>query len=1390
MALTITYPEALPVSARRDDIMAAIRENQVVVVAGETGSGKTTQLPKMLLELGLDAEVKGRDGKPRRLVIGHTQPRRLAARTVAERIAEELGVQIGQEVGFQVRFTGEVSSETRVKLMTDGILLAEIQHDKLLSRYGAIIIDEAHERSLNIDVLLGHLKRILPERPDLKVVITSATIDPDRFARHFGTPASAPGHAPSGTAVPAHADDVAPKDDGVVELPANEIQVRENGTTVTHVRPAPVIEVSGRTFPVEIRYRPLSPDDEDGGDELEPGASGQDRDMVDAVCDAVVELSREADGDILIFFSGEREIRDAAEALRGLTPRHPRLRDAEVLPLFARLSLAEQHAVFRPGAKRRIVLATNVAETSLTVPGIKYVIDTGVARISRYSHRTKVQRLPIEAISQASANQRSGRCGRVSDGIAIRLYSEEDFASRPEFTDPEILRTNLASVILQMSSMGVVAHPADVVNFPFVEPPESRAVNDGITLLRELGAVGEGKRGAITKTGRELSQLPVDVRLGRMILEAGRRECATEVLVLAAGLSLQDPRERPTEESGKRQRAQELHARFVDKDSDFTGYLNLWRYLQEQQEELSSSAFRRLCKSEFINYLRVREWQDLFNQLRQIVKPLRMRVPGREVDPVGKHDAVHQSLLSGLVSHIGLWDERKREYAGARGTRFAIFPGSALFKKKPTWAMAAELVETSRLWARTVASFDPDWVEQVAPHLVKKSFSEPHWSRRQGACLAHEKVTVFGVPVVADRVIQLSRINPRLARELFIRHALVEGDWQTRHAFFARNRDRLKEIDELEARLRRRDLRASDEDLFDFYDARLPQDVTDERSFDAWWKKERSVNGWLLDFDPEELLQADADELDSDAYPRTWNHGSLQLELRYEFDPTGATADGVFVRVPVLFLNQLDTERFRWGVPGLREELVTALIKSLPKAVRKSFVPAPDVARQAVAALAEDADPSTDDLLPALELVLRRLKGLVIPPGSWDLSRIPDHLRPSFEVIGERGKVLGASRDLATLQAKLAGENRRAIAASLGTSAEKLNAAAGKPGAPKHDGGRPGSPAGTGGRGAGNGARGTGGAQGGRDVVQGKPGSGKQATNPWHRTGLTSWPDDLGEHGKLPEKVVTTVKGQQITAYPGLVDRGESVDLTVFRNPAEQAAAHRKGVIRLLQLTVPSPQRYVLDHLNNKEKLAFSQSPHGTVESLIRDCTWAGIDKLLPPVLPMMKSEFTSLFHLVRAEIIDTVFSVASTVEKVLASSVRITNKLSGMSGEALKDTVEDVRSQMRGLVYPGFVASTGYAQLAHLPRYLTAVERRLDKVIAGALTKDLQGLDIIQELEDEYDAALDRTPAGAAHPAKLLPVKWMLEEQRVSLFAQELGTAYSVSPKRIRAAIKEGLTG
>ncbi|MFD0045353.1 ATP-dependent RNA helicase HrpA [Pseudarthrobacter scleromae] len=1328
MTLHIAYPAELPVSERRENLMAAIAAHQVTIIAGETGSGKTTQIPKMCLELGL-----GENG-----LIGHTQPRRLAARTVAERIAEELGVDIGQEVGFQVRFTGEVSRATKVKLMTDGILLAEIQRDKLLRKYNAIIIDEAHERSLNIDFILGYLKRILPQRPDLKVIITSATIDPQRFANHFGT-----------------AD-----------------------------QPAPIVEVSGRTYPVEIRYRPLSQppggaglDDENGSDdELE-----EDRDPLDAVCDAVDELAAEAPGDILVFFSGEREIRDAADALQARIQSNRRLAGTEVLPLFARLSLQEQHKVFHPGNKRRIVLATNVAETSLTVPGIKYVIDTGTARISRYSHRTKVQRLPIERVSQASANQRSGRCGRVSDGIAIRLYSEEDFESRPLYTDPEILRTNLAAVILQMTAMGVARGPKDVENFPFVEPPETRAINDGVTLLRELGALaaarpqngtdGTKSGGGLTAVGQKLAQLPVDPRLGRMIVEAGKRGCVREVMILAAALTIQDPRERPTD---KQQLAAEKHNRFKDENSDFTGFLNLWNYIQEKQQELSSSAFRRMCRAEFINYLRVREWQDLFAQLRQLARPLGISLDNKRLaDPVGNHEGIHISLLSGLLSHIGILDERKREYAGARGSRFAIFPGSALFKKSPTFVMAAELVETSRLWARVAAKFDPVWAEQVAPDLVKRSYSEPHWSTRQGAVMAYEKVTLYGVPIIAQRRINYGRVDPVVARELFIRHALVEGDWKTHHKFFHRNRALLHEVEELEARMRRRDLLVDDETLFEFYDARIGPDVVSERHFDKWWKEARQKNPDLLDYDKSLLLSDDADGLDDSAYPKTWLHKGFELPLSYEFHPVAPgsppnPSDGVTAEVPVLFLNQLDDKAFRWLIPGQRVELVTALIKSLPKQIRKNFVPAPDVARQAVAVLEADFDPAADDLEPSLELALRRIRGHIVPPGSWNWDAVPAHLRVSFKVVDSRGKVLDEGKDLAALQEKLAPATRRAIAESLGATPAST---------------APGS-----GKSSGNGRKAA--QASGTAFDGGSPGARQPATVPGpadaagfrEQDGLAEW-----NFGTLQRQVSNSVKGHTVTGYPALVDQGTSVALRVFQTAAEQAEAMRGGVIRLLALRVPAPDRYVLEHLSNTEKLTFSQNPHGSVSALIADCALAAIDKLTPQELPWDRASFDRLYEVVRAELIDTVFSVTAVVERILASTRRIEKQLKGTTSLALISALNDVKSQLEQLVYPGFVARTGYAQLSQLPRYLSAIEKRLER-LPGNVQRDALNMAVVQRLEDDYDDAVSALLPGRKAGPELTQVRWMLEELRVSLFAVELGTAYSVSEKRIRAVLNKAL--
>ncbi|WP_270254857.1 ATP-dependent RNA helicase HrpA [Kocuria marina] len=1364
----IVYPEDLPVSARREDIMAAIRDHQVVVIAGETGSGKTTQLPKMCLELGLG------DGG----LIGHTQPRRIAARSVAERIAHELGQRVGDTVGYQVRFTSEVGKNSRIKLMTDGILLAEISHDPQLSRYNAIIIDEAHERSLNIDFLLGYLKRLLPQRPDLKIVITSATIDPQRFAEHFALPD------------PQHPD--------------------------ADPEPAPIIEVSGRTYPVEIRYRPLTQERSgDGGedeDDTGDGLADEDRDPIDAVCDAVVELSREPRGDILVFFAGEREIRDAQDALHKVIDSHRSLAGTQILPLFGRLSMAEQNRVFAPSTHRRIVLATNVAETSLTVPGIKYVIDPGTARISRYSARTKVQRLPIERISQASARQRAGRSGRTSDGVCIRLYSEEDFESRPEYTDPEILRTNLAAVILQMISVGVVEQPHDITRFPFVQKPDARAVRDGVVLLRELGALRSGAadagddaasssardghrerrsrsgrhrgrqsgpRGPLTRTGEVLAALPVDPRLGRMIVESQRRGCVREVLVLTAALTVQDPRERPLE---KRQAADEFHARFRDKTSDFLSYGLLWQYLQEQQSELSSSQFRKLCRREYLNFLRIREWQDLYAQLRQIARQVGIDAgASREIDVASHQEAVHKSLLSGLLSNIGVRDERTREYRGARGTKFAIFPGSALFKTSPDWLVSAELVETSRLWARTNAAIKPEWAEEIAPQLVKRSYSEPHWSRSRGAVMAYEKVTLYGLPVVSERPVLFSRIDPELSREVFIRHALVEGDWQTRHTFVKRNRKALAQVEELENRMRRKDLRVDDQVLFDFYDARVPADVVSQRHFDAWWKKARQRDEHLLDLTPEDLIAPEVAELDTASFPRSWTvaspDGELSLDLDYEFAPGAETADGVTVRVPVLFLDRLAPEQFEWHIPGLRVELVTALIKSLPKAVRRNFVPAPDTAVTAVKHLDAEFDPAHDSLLESLATVLRRLRGHPVQASDFHPEVLPAHLRMRFEVRDARNSVLGRGDDLTELKQRLRPKVRAALAESLGGAAAQLYDAARGTSASSASSGDDAAAArrGRGKRGSARPGSGT------------SPGSGAPKAASLERTDLTAWPEP-----DPPRRVETTVAGQTVTGYPTLVavrdtdaSQPPRVDLRILSDPEEQRAAQRDGVIALLHRTLPSVHRYVVDHLSQKERLIFTQNPHGSVEALITDCTIAAIDRLVPEEPPFTREEFRAVAEHVRAELIDTVFAVTALVTTALTESNTVRKRLKKPGSLGAVAAFKDMSEQLSRLIHPGFVARTGWRALQHVPRYLAGINVRLDK-LSGHLQRDAVAMQTVHDLEAEYRAAVDAVPSTVPTPAALRAVRWDLEELRISFFAQELGTAHTVSEKRIRKRLRE----
>ena len=1362
----ITYPEELPVSERRDDIMNAIRDNQVVIIAGETGSGKTTQIPKMCLELGL-----GEKG-----LIGHTQPRRLAARSVAERIAEELGQKIGETVGYQVRFTSEVGEHSAIKLMTDGILLAEIQNDKLLRRYSTLIIDEAHERSLNIDFILGYLKRILPQRPDLKVIITSATIDPERFARHF-SPSYVPGK-------------------GIVDENLSD-EEREIAEAILPDDAPPIIEVSGRTYPVEIRYRPLE------GDELylDDEEVAEDRDPTDAILDAIKELSKEAPGDILIFFSGEREIRDAKDAIEAMVLKSPRL-NYEVLPLYARLSLAEQHRVFSPGSRPRIVLATNVAETSLTVPGIKYVIDTGTARISRYSARTKVQRLPIERISQASANQRSGRCGRVSDGIAIRLYSEEDFNSRPEFTDPEILRTNLAAVILQMIAIGVVREPGDISRFPFVQPPASRAINDGVNLLRELGALTERTRrkgrggnnsATLTAIGRAMAAFPVDPRLARMIIEGGRRGCAKEMMVLAAALTIQDPRERPAD---VRAEADAMHARFVDDTSDFSSFLLLWDYINEQQAALSSSQLRKMCHREYINYLRIREWQDLFAQLREMGRTANIHASGgRDINASAHEIDIHKSLLSGLLSHVGVKEEREkdskgrtrgpREYLGARGTKFAIFPGSGLFKKGPDWVLSAELVETSRLWARTNASIEPQWIEEIGKHLISVQYSEPHWSLSSGAAVAYAKGALFGLTIYADRPVQYARVDAAAAREIFIQSALVEGQWHTQHKFYLRNQRALAEVEELEARLRRRDLRVDDSVLFAFYDARIPAHVTDVRAFDKWWKQARLEDDNFLDFNPEKLINEEAADYDDSQFPRQWvqrtDSGELTLDLRYEYAPTAgvggarteaAKRDGVAVQVPILFLNQLSPEPFRWQIPGLRHELVTALIKSLPKAIRRNFVPAPDVARAVCAALEEDYSPATDELLPSLALVLRRLRGVVVEPEAFNWDAVPEHLKMGFQVRNARNKILGEGKDLRALQQQLHKEIRSALADSLGASDEAMAkmVALAQGGSSNASGpARPGSA-----KGAKSPAKGT-------QAEAGASGGVREVT------GLTAFPADLFPNGEIPRKVQRVIATQAVNGYPALVDEETSVGLRIFPTEAEQLHAQRRGIIRLLQLQVPSPVRYVSEHLSHKEKIVFTQNPHGSIDELIRDCTVAALDHLVPHTPIFTHAEYSELYEHVRAELIETVFDVTKLVAEILSEATALKKAIKKATSLTTMHAVSDVKAQMENLVYPGFVAQTGYDQLVHLPRYLKAAQVRLTK-LGPNLHRDNQLMLTVQDLEDSYDNAVKSLPAGTIVPDALRRVNWMIEELRVSFFAQELGTAYTVSEKRIAKAQREAL--
>ena len=1224
----IVFPESLPVSQRKAEIEKLLSEHQVIVVAGETGSGKTTQLPKMCLELGL-----GNLG-----TIGHTQPRRIAARSVAARIAEELQTELSDLVGYKVRFNDQISDDTQIKLMTDGILLAEIQTDRFLNQYSCLIIDEAHERSLNNDFILGYLKQLLPRRPDLKVIITSATIDVERFSKHFNN--------------------------------------------------APIIEVSGRTYPVEVRYRSVAEEDE--------------QDQLQGILNAVDELQAEGRGDILIFMNGEREIRDTAEALQKQNLKH-----TEILPLFARLSAQEQNKIFHPSGLNRIVLATNVAETSLTVPGIKYVIDPGTARISRYSYRTKVQRLPIEPISQASANQRKGRCGRVSEGICIRLYSEEDFNNRPEFTDPEILRTNLASVILQMTALGL----DDIEAFPFVDAPDKRHIQDGVKLLEELGAfetvqTKSGEKRRLTTIGRQLAQLPVDPRLAKMLLSAVDFGSVYEVMIIVSALSIQDPRERPTD---KQQASDEKHRRFADKKSDFLAFLNLWNYVQAQQKELTKNQFRRQCQKDFLNYLRIREWQDIYQQIRLAVREMGLPINSEKAE----YQQIHTALLSGLLSHIGLKEAEKQQYLGARNAHFAIFPNSVLFKKQPKWVMAAELVETSKLWGRMVAEIEPEWIEPLAEHLTKKSYSEPRWSKSRGAVIADEKVSLYGVPIVAARPVNYGAIDPKVSREIFIQSALVEGDWNTKHKFFKQNQQLIREVEELEHKSRRRDILVDERTLFEFYDQRIGTEVVSQKHFDTWWKKAEKQNPELLNFERSFLINDDAEQVSKLDFPNFWHQGNLKLKLTYQFEP-GTDADGVTVHIPLPLLNQVEMTRFDWQIPGLREELVIALIKSLPKSYRRNFVPAPNYAQ----AFLGRAVPLEKPLLDTLIYELRRMTGVTVEAEHWNWEQIPSHLKMTFRVVDENGKKIAESMNLDELKFSLKDRVQESISAVADDGIEQ--------------------------------------------------------------SGLHIW-----SFAELPQCYEPKQRGFSVKAFPAIVDEKDAVGIKLFETEFEQAVAMQQGLRRLLLLNVPSPIKYLHEKLPNKAKLGLYFTPFGRVLDLIDDCIACAVDKLIADFGGFVWNEegFNKLRDFVRENLNEVTVDIAQKVEQILTHTHQLNQRLKGKMDFTMAFALSDMKSQISGLIYQGFVQKSGYARLPDLLRYLQAIDKRMDK-LAQDVNRDRAAMLRVEQVQQAYQQLLAKLPKSKPISDEVAEIRYMIEELRVSLFAQQLGTKYQVSDKRVLAII------
>ena len=1235
----IEYPSELPVSERRDEVAKLIDAHQVVVLCGETGSGKSTQLPKICLDLGRG--VLGR--------IGHTQPRRIAARSLASRVSQELRSELGSLVGYKVRFHDRVRPETSIKLMTDGMLLAELQQDRTLSQYDTLIIDEAHERSLNIDFLLGYLKGFLPKRPDLKLIVTSATIDPQRFAEHFANPRTGP---------------------------------------------APVIEISGRTYPVELRHRP--PEDENVGE--------RDDTMQLAISGAVDELAQVGRGDVLVFLSGEREIRETAETLR---KHHPP--STEILPLYARQGPKEQARVFQQQGTRRVVLATNVAETSLTVPGIHYVIDPGFARISRYSHRSKIQRLPVERVSQASANQRKGRCGRIAAGVCIRLYSADNFESRAEFTEPEIQRTNLAAVILQMKLLGF----GDIEAFPFVAPPDAKLVSDGYRTLEELAAIdGEG---GLTPLGRQLARLPVDPRIGRILLASKDHHCLAEMLIIAAALSIQDPRERPMD---KRQAADEIHATFAHEDSDFLGFLNLWRFLEKEHKHLSRNKFSKLCQRHFLSWNRVQEWRDIHTQLR-----LQMHEMGfRENEAEGSLEEIHRALLTGLLSNIGFKDER-REYQGARNSRFYIHPSSGLFEKAPKWIVAAERVETSRNYGRIVAKVQPAWVEGAAAHLVQRSYSEPHWQSSSGQVAAYEKVILYGIAIVPKRRVNYGPINPAEAREIFLRFALVEGDFDTRAPFWRHNRELIEYVQHLEAKSRRRDILVDDEAIYAFYAERVPSGIYCTPQFDKWLRNATRKEPKILHMRMSDLMRREAGEITQQAFPDGLQVGATRLPLEYHFDP-GKAADGVILTVPLALVNQVSPDRCEWLVPGLLEERIVALLRGLPKQTRKAFVPIPETARRLVERLA----PSDRPLIQAVGEALREITGAQVPEDAWNEEAVPEHLRMKFRLVDDQGKQLEQGDDFARLRRRYGGEGRQ-VFASIPTS----------------------------------------------DL---------------EREGVKRW-----DFGALPATLDLDRGGIRLRGYPALVDRGDSVAIRVLDSEEGAALAMRNGLRRLFILQLGSDLRDLRKKLPGlgRMRLQYAKAPEPQVQGDAAPPDLA--DELVALILDLSflegqppipdRATFEARLARNRPRLMSVAGDVCAIAEKVLAQYQAIRKRLADITQINWMTSVMDMTEQLDSLVFRGFLQQIPYRHLKDYPRYLRALEVRAEK-LQHAAAKDHQRMREMAPLQKKWRERSAATRGAGRRDSRLDEICWMLEELRISLFAQQIRTAYPVSVKRIETRWKE----